>query len=361
MSQDVNNRKRILYWMAQILGWSVLALFIAAWEWYNQLLSIEAVLMLVIQTVLGVLLSHLYRFLVLKSGWLELNFTEILMRMIFASVVFGIAMSFCYALILDLGFNDVAIIIKSPYDLLFAFTINWIFIFFLWSAVYLVYFYLQNYEREEIKNLRLEAAKNKMMLLNLRSQLNPHFMFNAINSIRALIDEDPTQAKNSLTQFSNLLRTTLLQSKKDYVTIEEELNIVKNFIDLQAIRYEERMTVFYDLEPCDMTIPVPLFSIQTLVENAVKHGISNRLEGGEIKVTLKNEDDHLNIKVYNTGEYTPGRISSDQNTGIGLANTRKRLALLYQGAASVKIYNENGYVVSNLILPKAQTHESINN
>jgi two-component system LytT family sensor kinase len=167
-------------------------------------------------------------------------------------------------------------------------------------------------------------------------------MFNSMNSIRALIDEDPAKAKEAVTQLSNILRNTLLMNKNKEIFLEEELKIVKDYLALEHIRYEERLKYDLDIEEGALKINVPPLIVQAQVENAIKHGISKLPKGGKVIVSAKIINKDLFLEVNNTGQ-----LSNEQSeTGFGLANSKHRLDLLYGNKASIEIANTNTNEVS---------------
>jgi LytS/YehU family sensor histidine kinase len=164
-----------------------------------------------------------------------------------------------------------------------------------------------------------------------------------LNSIRALIDLEPSKAKESVTTLSNLLRRSLIFGKENLVSLQEELDMVSNYLELEKIRFEERLDVTWKLDPALSTFQVPPFSLQMLVENAIKHGISNLVHGGEIIIeTYKNNNDVI-ISVTNSGE-----ITGTVDTGIGIENTKRRLALQFKDSAEFELFENNGQVTAKL-------------
>ena len=145
-------------------------------------------------------------------------------------------------------------------------------IFSIWNIIYFGFHYFQNYKRSEIDSLRYLAASKESQLMSLKSQLNPQFIFNCMDSIRALIDEDPIKAKDSVTRLSSILRSTLLLNKRKEVTVKEELELVKNFLDLEHVRYEDRLNYTIESSALVNDCLLPPFIIQSQVENAIKHG-----------------------------------------------------------------------------------------
>jgi two-component system LytT family sensor kinase len=206
--------------------------------------------------------------------------------------------------------------------------------YFLWTLIYFIFHYFQQYRQ----SLKYEALITETELNQLKSQLNPHFIFNALNGIRALVDENPVKSKSAITRLSNILRNSLLLDKKKLISLEEELDIVKDYLELESIRYEERLRIVYDIDPKTLAIQVPPMMVQTLVENGIKHGIANLKEGGELKVSTEKIQERLSIFIRNSGQYV---VNSKKEVGYGLLNTQKRLEILYGPESSLIIKNEN--------------------
>jgi two-component system, LytTR family, sensor kinase len=219
-------------------------------------------------------------------------------------------------------------------------------IFFLWSVFYFIYNYFERYNT----SLKLEASVKEIELNNLKSQLNPHFIFNALNSIRALVDENPEKSKLAINQLSNILRNSLVADKKGLTKFGDELKMVRDYLGLETIRFEERLRTEFDIDPNSKGFLVPPLMVQTLVENGVKHGISKLTKGGTIQVKAKVENDYLRISIRNSGQYHLN--GSKKRGGLGLSNTTQRLKLLYGKDAHFAISNENdNFVLTELIIP----------
>ena len=228
--------------------------------------------------------------------------------------------------------------------------LNWIVLLSIWSIIYFAYQFFERYRTEEIKNLKWQASKNEIELNKLKSQLNPHFIFNSMNSIRALIDEDPAKAKRAVTQLANILRNTLMMGRKKTVLFEEEMNIVHDYIELEKTRYEERLKCSSDIAEEAYSYQIPSLMIQTLVENGIKHGISKLSNGGVINLRAKVVNEKLLIEIENTGELV---ANTKPETGFGIINTTQRLNLLYGDQATFEIFNTDHHtVLTKLNLPK---------
>lgn len=278
---------------------------------------------------MGIVFTHIYRYFILKYKIIKLQIFYQLVFIVLASI-------FLSALYFRIG-SLFSITLFNPEVI-----INGVVPFVFWSLIYFGFHYLQNYKKTEIQNLRWEASSKDIELNKLKSQLNPHFMFNSMNSIRALIDENPAKAKEAVTQLSNILRNSLLMNKNKEILLEEELKIVKDYLDLEHIRYEERLKYDFQIEEAALKKNVPPLIVQSQVENAIKHGISKLPKGGLVNINASMVGKDLLIEVRNTGQLN----SEKSETGFGLDNSKHRLELLYGTKASIEIGNTNNNEVS---------------
>lgn len=197
-------------------------------------------------------------------------------------------------------------------------------------------------ERSEL-NLTLKQAQ----LNTLKGQINPHFMFNSLNNIRGLMLEDVEKSREMLTKLSEMLRYSLTKNDVNAIALEQELEMVDNYIALSKIQFEDRLLFSKAIDQNTLRVEIPPMIIQLLVENATKHGISSLKSGGTIKLSTFRENNMLFIKVSNTGTL---RISND-STQLGLKNIKQRLRLLYGNDASFAIDELNNEVVSTIKIP----------
>ena len=218
-------RKKLLYWSAQLLGWTLyiiitILLNIGQEEFnYTFFANMAAV------WINGIMVSHLLRFLFIQQGWLEIGVKKLLPRVLPTIVLFGIGLEILYTLS-KLIISPSDINLEIQYQL--SQSISWSFLLLLWSLFYFSFHFFQNYRKEEIKNLQWEASKNEIELNRLKAQLNPHFIFNSMNTIRALVDENPKKSKENITKLSKILRSTLITEKKKTISLAEELELVKD-------------------------------------------------------------------------------------------------------------------------------------
>lgn len=294
--------KQKIYWTAQVSGWLTYVLILAFWSLLTDQFEWPIVKVWVLVFFTGIAVSHFLRSLILRLKWLRLSLYHVVWRLFVISLMLGLLSALVHAVISDLVFQDIRPLLVWPFADLLQIMLAYAPELLIWSLIYFAWNYFRNYEREEIKNLRLEASKNEIELNNLKAQLNPHFMFNAMNSIRALIDENPELAKRSVTQLAMILRNTLVVGKHQFIPFEDELRVVMNYLELEGIRYEERLLVRYNVSDEVMKEPVPPLMIQTLVENAIKHGIATLIEGGVITITALMNADEFIVEVTNSGQ-----------------------------------------------------------
>jgi two-component system, LytTR family, sensor kinase len=218
----------------------------------------------------------------------------------------------------------------------------------LWLLIYIVWHYIEKNRNDQFDKLKLESLVKELELKTIKSHINPHFIFNALNSIRALVDENPTRARTAITELSNILRSSMHAEKLETVPLHRELDIVNDYLALEQMRFEERLQVTYEIDEDTLDQPVPPMMLQTLVENAIKHGISKNVNGGTVKVISDFVGDHHELVVINSGQLN-GYVNGN---GFGVQSTQDRLNLLYQGKASFAIRNlGTDKVESKVIMP----------
>jgi sensor histidine kinase YesM len=298
----------------------------------------------------GLLLSHFMRPLMARWKWKELGWRRLLPRLVFAAVAASITMNVVIALwihgVVGLPWNT-----TSSIPMVFVFQVFFdSILFFAWLCLYYFYHLFDRLNRSEIERFQLMTSVKEAELRALKSQVNPHFIFNSLNSLRALIDEDPARARTAVTQLANLLRYSLKSGQLETVPLEEELGVVNDYLALEQVRHEERLRVRLDIAPEALQLPIPPMLLQTLVENAVKYGISPRPEGGEIAIVARNEGGALRIQVSNPGEITQEVRTS--STGLGLRNAAERLRLIFGERATLMLRSDQPTrVVAEAVIP----------
>lgn len=229
--------------------------------------------------------------------------------------------------------------------------LNNYFVVLLWAIIYFAWHYFRLAQTARMERYRSEMAVRDAQLNTLKGQINPHFMFNALNNIRAMMLEDATRSRDMLLKLSELLRYSMNMTEKREVSLKDELSVVRDFLALNKIQYEERLNYSVHVDEAVGNLKIPPMIIQILVENSVKHGVSALSGGGDVQVTVVRDGERLVIEVSNSGSWSlPTGISRDNN-GIGLPNVRKRLKLLYGDNALLHLSEQNQRVVARIEIP----------
>ena len=345
-------KRNVLYWVCQLSGWGLHAFFnvfimLSLFPWDE--LSYKTFLVTFIAFLVSIFLTHLYRFYIKKQQWMRLSYLKLIPKVLSAAVILSI-ISFLiqYTFTYIFNLSDVRIKFQIENFILngIIFIGGYIILHFGWSLIYFMYHYIE----QQNQNLKDEAALKDFELNKLKSQLNPHFIFNALNSIRALVDEDPSKCKSAINQLSNILRNSLIMDRQKLIPFAEELKAVTDYIALETIRFEERLNSEIKIHPETYTYKVPPLMIQTLIENGIKHGISKLKEGGLIKLeTFIDKQSNLIIRIRNSGTF---KTKTDAIPGHGLMNTKRRLKLLYGEQAEFHISNgTDNMVLTEVIIP----------
>jgi LytS/YehU family sensor histidine kinase len=178
--------------------------------------------------------------------------------------------------------------------------------------------------------------KTQAELQTLQSRINPHFLYNSLNSIASLIHIDADKAEDMTLKLSKLFRYSI-NTQNEYVTaVKDEIEIVKTYLDIERVRFGDRINFVFDVDDDILDNQMPRFILQPLVENALKHGLNDMVNGGELQVKISKTDKELNLVVADNGKSFPTEL----NAGYGLQSTYDKLQLLYLDAYSLQIINE---------------------
>jgi two-component system, LytTR family, sensor kinase len=341
------------YWLFQLIGWGSFALINIFFAFSFDKLNPKFFWRLGVILLVGVVISHLMREIITRFGILQKNLNK--------QVLQFFVLTFCLALLASFIAVEVLIQFKllRPDDqqlldrpgvsylinkllLILSNAFSYFVLFFIWTLIYFMYHYVTKSRKQQLDTLRLEALVKELELQTIKAHINPHFIFNSLNSIRALVDENPQRARAAVTELSNILRSSMQAEKMETVTLEKELGIVKDYLALENMRFEDRLKIEYDIDEDTLDQPVPPMMLQTLVENAIKHGISKQISGGVVKVISDFKNDYHELAVQNTG-YLNGYKSGQE--GFGLSSTSNRLSLLYGNRAKFEIIQMSPSVV----------------
>jgi two-component system, LytTR family, sensor histidine kinase AlgZ len=208
---------------------------------------------------------------------------------------------------------------------------------------------------KEIEEQRARKLAVEARLSSLESRVHPHFLFNTLNSISSLIQEDPVLAERMVERLSALLRFSLDSNQRRTVPLRQEIKIVIDYLEIEKARFGNRLRYTVDAPPELGMVEVPPLSLQTLVENSVKHAISQRREGGEIRVIARIEGGRLNVEVSDDG---PGFTAEAITAGHGLDNLQARLSVLFDENACLNILRRDGRTVVVISTPVTEAFET---
>lgn len=338
------NYQRLFYWILQIVGWFGLSTLLYLVNRANSVnLDWNRLLLLFLFGTNGIVLSNMLRRVLLQLDILNGRswriFSFVLLGCIAASLVFQATYEVLQSALTEHVF-------LGSWSQFIAQTAVMLVVFASWSLVYFVNHYFRAMRKNELDNLKLTSQKQQIELALMRSQLNPHFLFNSLNSIRALISDQPVAAKTGVTKLSNLLRNILIYSRRDWVSVAEEMAFVRDYLDLEKIRFEERLQYEEKLLGHPENFQIPPMTIQSLVENAVKHGINNLKNGGIVQIQVTKEPKNLVIEVTNDGA-----LQQKTDTGVGIANTKHRLQQSFNTEVQLTLSEENQKVTAKIIIP----------
>jgi len=229
-----------------------------------------------------------------------------------------------------------------------------------WSAVYLA---VDHSQRARNERTRADIAETSAQLARwqvLQSQINPHFLFNTLNSIRAAIDESPEQARQMVTHLSDFMRYALVSDDRQLVPLKQELAVVSDYLSIEKARFEDRLQISYAVDDSAKNIPVPRFLLQPLVENAVKHGMATSNVPLRLVVRGGVRENNLHLEIENSGHWASA--NSADGFGLGLANLRERLQSLYDSDCGLAVCEVNGRVrvsVTIALAPAEREQEAI--
>ena len=330
------------YWIFQVAGWGAFALLhIFFAYWFEKLNDKQDVLLffgrLGFFVALGLAVTHAMRAVIIRLNTLQKPFEKQIFQFLVVTLLFSVIASFFNTKLLAyygwLNSNEAQILKKNLVLLVTSGAFYFFVYFVIWNLIYFTYHYVSKSRKQQLDTLQLEALVKELELKTIKAHINPHFIFNALNSIRALIDEEPSRARRAVTELSNILRSSLKAEKGETVLFGEELKIVKDYLALENMRFEDRLQVEYEIEEDTLDQQVPPMMLQTLVENAIKHGISKQVHGGVVRIISDIEHGNHVLRVQNTGTLKGG-LSKD---GFGLSSTQDRLSLLYGDRARFEI------------------------
>ncbi len=341
----VNRGRLIVWWLVWLflaLGQSLLFYFV-----YGSFISISLIDSLVSLLIYsGIALSIWYPFVYLNSG-------ETKPTLLISNLVVSGAISVAMWVLITKFVMTTVIPEQNNYEAYWNATLPYrvgtgVFIYGLIILTYYLFMSLTNLSEKNAKEARLETILKETELKMLRSQINPHFLFNSLNSVSSLTITDPEKARDMVIKLSEFMRYALSKKDEQPVSLRSELENLRLYLDIEKVRFGDRLFIEENIDENCLEIKMPVMLLQPLYENAVKHGVYESTECVRITTQANIIDGHIKITISNNYDAAP---SLKRGTGTGLLNVARRLELVYGNKASIKALKENGIYTVDLYIP----------
>jgi len=351
--RPIAQKSQLAYWIFQLTGWGLFTLIrfiggVVVLEFSWTRLALELLLL----NGVGLFVSHWLRDFVRRHHWSALPIRKLIWRIIVAAFVLGAPLGIVTQFTDLSAFHDPAFLKAYAPALNFQLTlsasiaveiVNWAIVFLVWLTIYFAAIGVREHRSAQLKQSELARALQLAELRLLKSQLNPHFLFNALNTVRSLIADNPARAQDAVTRLAKTLRYTLTSPQDELVTLSQELDIVVDYLELESMRFEDRLRIEIRVPDAAAGVYIPVMLLQTLVENAIKHGIAELPAGGLLRVSATVQNEMLMLDVENPRPPATARTARE---GVGLQNARQRLRLLFGARASLELDLSNSSVTT---------------
>ncbi|MBA2302006.1 MAG: histidine kinase [Acidobacteria bacterium] len=211
--------------------------------------------------------------------------------------------------------------------------------------------YYREVQARAIREAQLQARLMEARVKTLEAKLHPHFLFNTLHAISTLVHSNPDSADRMISRLSDLLRLTFDRTGAARVPLQEELEFLQKYLEIEQTRFQDRLTVRYEIDPLTLDAEVPRLILQPIVENAIKHGISPRTGPGLVQINARIQGDQLTLEVRDNGAGLSGSARNQFRSGVGLANTRDRLECLYGDAQQLEFSEGDGGLTVRIAIP----------
>jgi len=335
--------KTSLFWKLQISGWILLLAIYLTLYYRDRLENTEAIIGLTITYFSGFLITSLLRKFYKFVGYQNRSIKIISLIAIIGTVATANLWFWIDTALSHLALGNV----EAFNTLTFNRYLSWIwsnsFVVFLWSALYFSIKLWNEWLEEKSRAEKADALAHKAQLQMLRYQLNPHFLFNSLNSIRALVEEDKNRARSMITDLSEFLRYSLINKNLTDVPLSQELEVMKHYFAIEKTRFEEKLEVTFQIDPEAENILVPSFLIHPIIENAIKYGMKTSTLPLLISIKAKLIKETLCLEICNSGKWLESE-ANNSSTGTGLNNVKQRLLNAYPQNHSFEVIKENSNV-----------------
>jgi len=338
------------FWFLQTFGWIIFFIqYVLVFSPIKDFTFLN-ILSRVINLSVGFIISVLLRYKLKKINFLEYSFISLSIIIFVSSFISAALWSVSSILIVESIINNKLTLGNITFWEIVVGIIRNNAVFIGWSGLYFgIKFWMEWVSQKEKTDNALLLVRNAQLEM-LKYQLNPHFLFNTLSSLRALTSDDNFKAKEIITKISEFLRYTLIEIDNNEVALSKEIEVIKNYLDIEKVRFEDELIVDFNIEPNTETCKIPIFLIHPLVENAIKHGMYTSPIPLKIVISAKIVDDYLHISVLNTGKW----IESGKNnhTGRGLENIKRRLAIYSPNQQDFQIIKNDDSVQIKMSLKK---------
>ena len=356
-----SSKAELIYWSCQLGGWGTYTLMeIIALDAVMQLTWANATVTIVLLNAAGLGLTHWLRGFMQRHRWSTLGIRMLARRCLAASFVLAAPLalvnSFTSIATMHYPASDLENL-PAPFGINLALPItialnwvNWAFVFGIWLTIYFTIVGTRQRKDAALRQSELARALQQAELRLLKSQLNPHFLFNALNTVRSLIADDPSRAQHAVTRLANTLRYALSANQNELVSLSRELEIVADYLEIEKMRFEKRLTVESEIAADAGGAQIPVMLLQTVVENAIKHGIAELPAGGVLRISAVLASGVLVMTVENP---RPLATSPPTREGTGLRNAEERLRLLFDARASLELdLSQPGRATTRIRIPQ---------
>ncbi|MAO40028.1 MAG: hypothetical protein CMK70_07355 [Pseudohongiella sp.] len=338
------------YWISQLLFWSLMAAVnIAATATWGVVVS-SAVTIPLLLCCLGLVATHLLRRAFLRYGQ-QLTMPVLILVLVAALPLTALMIQIGMFVILTLAVPRLPTLFEGfvPYQWSYfaAYVANTTMLLGLWTAIYLMISQFRRRQQTELVFWQTEARLQEAKLQFLHSQINSHFLFNAINNLRALIREDPEASRDGLAKLADILRAVLQAESNSLIRVEDELELVRAYLALESLQLESRLEVSWHIDNNCLDVMIPPLVIQTLVENAISHGIACRPDGGLLTIAATCQAGDMTLRVSNPKAVSTG---TRRGSGIGLENARQRLSSVFGKRAQLTFHDEDNQITVEVII-----------
>jgi signal transduction histidine kinase len=343
------------FWLCQTLGWGTFAVTLFLLTLFSRRPTddfghffLTAALIMAISLAAGMALSQAWRKFIQRRAWLVRSTGLPVWRLIAGIVVLSVVQMglvlLGYVVVDDFGVAKIMDWVRTgmPGTLC-----GWLAIYTVWTVLYVATVSRRHTRRMEIEKLQMELHFKDAELRALQAQVNPHFFFNSLNSIRALIHQDAEAASEVIDRLASMMRYTLQSGRTETVPLAQEMRAVHDYLAIEKIRFEDRLKLSESIDPQLEGMAFPPMILQTLVENAVKYGVETSLEPCELHISAQRDGGQMKLTVSNQGRLREVTGS----TKVGVRNAGKRLALLFGADAGVDLFEQDGWVTARLSLP----------